>query len=73
MRVIDCHTIAMLVVACRSTASAVEQEAPVRRGSQGEPTVPLPWALNKTRCVRCSGLFRFVALNNTTPSSGNYC
>jgi len=31
----------MLVVACRSTASAVEQEAPVREGVVGE-TVGFP-------------------------------
>ncbi len=41
MRGIDCHTIAMLVVAFRSTASAVEQEAPVREGVVGE-TVGFP-------------------------------
>jgi hypothetical protein len=38
---IDSHTIAMLVVAFRSTASAVEQEAPVREGVVGE-TVGFP-------------------------------
>ncbi len=35
MRVIDCHIIAMLIVAFRSTALAVEQEAPVREGVVG--------------------------------------
>jgi len=41
MRVIDSHTISTLVVAFRSTASAVEQEAPVREGVVGE-TVGFP-------------------------------
>ena len=41
MRCIDSHTISMLVVAFRSTASAVEHEAPVREGVVGE-TVGFP-------------------------------
>ncbi len=41
MRCIACHTISMLVVACRSAALAVEQEAPVREGVVGE-TVGFP-------------------------------
>ena len=44
MRVIDSHTIAWLVVAFRSTASAVEHEAPVREGVVGE-TVGFPTSL----------------------------
>ncbi len=48
MRVIDSHTFAMLVVACRSRALAVEQEAPVREGVVGEtvgfPTYKIDWA-----------------------------
>jgi hypothetical protein len=36
MRFMNFHTIAMLVVAFRSTALAVEHEAPVREGVVGE-------------------------------------
>ena len=41
MRGLDCHIIAMLVVAFRSTALALEHEAPVREGVVGE-TVGFP-------------------------------
>ncbi len=44
---IESHTIAMLVVAFRSAALAVEQEAPVREGVVGE-TVGFPTRFTKT-------------------------
>ena len=56
---IDSHTIAMLVVAFRSTASAVEQEAPVREGVVGE-TVGFP--------TKVSLLYRSSASGSTTSS-----
>ncbi len=52
---IDSHTRSMLVVACRSTASAVEQEAPVREGVVGEtvgfPTRWFPYYMLPPRVV----------------------
>jgi hypothetical protein len=65
MRCIACHTIAMLVVAFRSTASAVEQEAPVREGVVGEtvgfPTL-LVFNLNTKRKIETIEVHRDAAV-----------